>query len=285
MRARLKTALLLLAPLAACQAPQEFPTTLDMTTWSVAALDPETGAVGVAMASCVQNTLADALAALVPGKGAAATQAGFDVNNRNVVFAALQEGLSAEEVIERVTDLAVDSTISRRQYGVVTMDGDGVVRVAGFTGQPMLDGSSTSEGTRWAGVRADPSWGVTVQGNTLVNEKVVSDGLDAFRWEDPTGFNTLTDRLMRALEAGSIAGGDVRCNTETSRQTAATAMIVAARGTDAPYATERIGMSDQGTAAAPWLAISVTVPRGGDNPLLELRRRYDEWRREAGAQR
>ena len=90
---------------------------------------------------------------------------------------------------------------------------------------------------------------------------------------------------MRALEAGSWAGGDVRCNNETSRQTAATAMIVAARGTDQPYATERLGMSDQGTPASPWLAISVAVGRGEDNPLLELRRRYDAWRREGGAGR
>jgi uncharacterized Ntn-hydrolase superfamily protein len=276
MRAPSWTTLLLLAPLAACAEP-DYPTTLDMTTWSVVAIDPETGDVGVAMASCVQNTLADALGALVPGKGAAATQAAFDIGNRNRVFEALKEGLTAEAVIQRVTDPATDERLGSRQYGVVTMRGD-TVRTAGYTGQPMLDGSSTSAGTRWAGVRADAKAGVSVQGNTLVNEAVVADGLDAFRWEDPTGFNWLTDRLMRALEAGSVAGGDVRCNTATSRQTAATAMIIAARGTDQPYATERIGMSDQGTPAAPWLAISYTVARGADNPLLELRRRYDAWR-------
>src|SRR5688500_7689422 len=76
MRAAMRT-LLLLAPLAACHAPQPFvgqSNTLDMT-WSVVAADPATGDVGVAMASCVPGTLADALAALVPGKGAAATQA------------------------------------------------------------------------------------------------------------------------------------------------------------------------------------------------------------------
>ena len=130
---------------------------------------------------------------------------------------------------------------------------------------------------------ADPLWGVTVQGNTLVNERVVADGLEAFRQEDPTGFNTLSDRLMRALEAGSVAGGDVRCNDETTRQTAAMAFIVVARGSDPPYATASIGMSDQGTSAAPWLAISVRGERGADNPLLELRLRYDRWRRGAGA--
>jgi uncharacterized Ntn-hydrolase superfamily protein len=251
-----------------------------MTTWSVAAIDPVTGDVGVASASCVPS-FADALAALVPGKGAAATQAALDIGNRNVVYAAIQEGLTAEQVIARVTDPSVDQQTDRRQYGVVTLN-DGVVHVAGFTA-PSREGTTGDPGetTRWAGVMADASMGVTVQGNTLANDAVVGNGLDAFRWEDPTGFNTLADRLMRALEAGSVAGGDVRCNDGTTRQTAAMAFIVVARGGDDPYGTEAIGMSDQGTSAAPWLAISVRGKRGGDNPLLELRLRYDRWRRGA----
>lgn len=273
---------LLLGPLVllhACQGVVRQPTTLEMTTWSVAAIDPLTGDVGVASASCVPS-FADALAALVPGKGAGATQASFDIDNRNVVYNAIREGLTAEEVIARVTDPSVDQDTDRRQYGVVTLN-DGVVYTAGFTA-PSLEG--TTEGTegaeRWAGIMADAGMGVTVQGNTLVNEAVVADGLDAFQWEDPTGFNELPDRLMRALEAGSVAGGDVRCNDETTRQTAAMAFIVVARGGDEPYATEAIGVSDQGTSAAPWLAISVRGKRGGDNPLLELRLRYDQWRRQ-----
>ena len=273
-------ALVVLA-ITACDGAPDLPKTLDMTTWSVAAIDPETGDVGVAAASCVPS-FADALAALVPGKGAAATQAGFDIDNRNVVYDALLEGLTAEEIIERVTDPEVDSMTNRRQYGVVTLH-DGVVHVAGFTTPTRLGTTGEPEPTRWAGVMADPTWGVTAQGNTLVNERVVADGLQAFRWEDPTGFNTLADRLIRALEAGSWAGGDVRCNDDTTRQTAAMAFIVVARGNDPPYATERIGMTDQGTDAAPWLAISVRGERGGDNPLLELRLRYDRWRRGADA--
>ena len=255
--------------------------TLEMTTWSVAAIDPLSGDVGVASASCVPS-FADALAALVPGKGAGATQASFDINNRNVVYNAIQEGLTAEEVIARVTDPSVDQETDRRQYGVVTLN-DGVVHTAGFTA-PSREGitEGTEGAERWAGIMADVEMGVTVQGNTLVNEAVGADGLEAFQWEDPTGFNELSDRLMRALEAGSVAGGDVRCNNETTRQTAAMAFIVVARGGDEPYATEAIGMSDQGTSAAPWLAISVRVERGGDNPLLELRLRYDQWRRESG---
>ena len=64
--------------------------TMEMTTWSVVAVDPLSGDVGVASASCVPS-FADALAALVPGKGAAATQASFDIDNRNVVYEAIKE--------------------------------------------------------------------------------------------------------------------------------------------------------------------------------------------------
>lgn len=84
---------------------------------------------------------------------------------------------------------------------------------------------------------------------------------------------------MRALEAGSAAGGDVRCNQSSVRQTAAAAVILVARGTDPPYATANIGTTDAGTAKAPWLNLSVRAEIGADNPLLELRRQYDRWRR------
>lgn len=251
--------------------------TLDMTTWSVVGVDAKTGDVGVAMSSCVPNTLADALAALVPGKGAAATQAAFDVDNRNRVFAALKEGKSATEIIALVSDSATDARLGSRQYGVVTMK-NGKAETAGFTGKPMLDGATGPNPARWAGVRGDAAMGVSAQGNTLVSAAVVEGALAAFVRTDKDGRNTLADRLMRGVEAGSAAGGDVRCNTDSVRQTAATSMILVARGKDEPYATEKIGMSDQGTSKAPWLAISVTVAKGGPNPLVELRQRYDAWR-------
>ena len=94
-----KTSVLLASLLlASCDTTQtsEFPSELDMTTWSIVAVDPETGDVGVAVSSCV-TVFGDAVAALVPGKGAAATQAGFNIDNRNRVFEAINEGLTAEE--------------------------------------------------------------------------------------------------------------------------------------------------------------------------------------------
>lgn len=256
----------------------EYPTEMDMTTWSIVGVDPKTGDVGVAVASCVPSH-GDAVAALVPGKGAAATQAGFDVRNRNKVFEAIKAGLTAEAVIAQVTDPAWDKQTDRRQYGVLTMH-DGFVRAAGFT-TPVRQGAIVGEDgvSRYAGVMADPSRGVSAQGNTLASHEVVQRPLDAYRWDDPAGFNRLSDRLMRAIEAGSIAGGDVRCNQESVRQTTSMAAILVARGTDPPYATENIGMTDAGTDKAPWLNLSVRTERGAENPLLELRRQYDRWRR------
>lgn len=271
--------LVLAVPLAACAPdPTTYPTGMDMTTWSIVGIDPKTGDVGVAVASCVTRQ-GDAVAALVPGKGAAATQAGFDIKNRNKVFEAIKQGLTAEEVIAQVTDPKWDSETDRRQYGVLTMH-DGFVRAAGFT-TPTRQGMTAGEDgvRRFAGVMADPSRGVSSQGNTLASAEVVQRPLDAYRWEDPAGFNMLADRLMRALEAGSIAGGDVRCNQGSVRQTASMAAILVARGSDPPYATENIGMTDASTNKAPWLNLSVLADRSGDNPLLELRRQYDRWRR------
>lgn len=273
------TSFLAVLAVAACaDRPAELPRTLDMTTWSVVAVDPATGDVGVAVSSCVP-TFGDAVAALVPGKGAAATQAGFDVDNRNRVFEAIQEGLTAEEVILRVIDPAWDTAVDRRQYGVLTLH-DGLVHAAGFT-TPSRQGITRGDdgGERYAGVMSDPSHGVSSQGNTLESAEVVAAPLDAYRWEDPAGFNALPDRLMRALEAGSVAGGDVRCNQGNIRQTTSMAAILVARGGDEPYATESIGMTDAGTPDAPWLALSVHTERLAENPLLELRRQYDAWRR------
>jgi uncharacterized Ntn-hydrolase superfamily protein len=279
MRAR-RLSLATFLALAACTPELQYPTQMDLTTWSVVGVDPANGDVGVAVASCVPS-YGDAVAALVPGKGAAATQAAFDVRNRNRVFESIQEGATAEEVILRVTDPAWDSELHRRQYGVVTLH-DELVHVAGYT-TPLRQGTKRQEdgSTRFAGVMTDASRGVSAQGNTLESPEVVSAPLDAFRWEDPAGFNWLSDRLMRALEAGSVAGGDVRCNDERVRQTAASAAILVARGGEVPYAAESIGMTDAGTPQAPWLALSVQTERMAENPLLELRRQYDAWRRTA----
>ncbi|MDX1616748.1 MAG: DUF1028 domain-containing protein [Candidatus Promineifilaceae bacterium] len=240
---------------------------LPTNTWSIVAADGRSGDVGLAAASCVPNLHADAVGALVPGTGVAAIQALWTLDNRNQVFDMLQAGESAAVIVDRMSDAEYDAEADLRQYGIVTIHNN-QLEVAAYTG---------TANQIWAGDQQNTQLGVTVQGNLLVGEAVVADAMRAFARDEP-GFNTLPDRLMRALEAGSVAGGDVRCNNEQVTQTAATAFILVARGGDEPYAAENIGLTDAGTPAAPWLALSVAEPRFGPNPLIDLRRQYDRWR-------
>ena len=128
MTARAFACLTVLA--AGCGPP---PTGLDLSTWSIAALDPVSGDVGVAVASCVPNAHADAVAALVPGVGVAVTQARWHLGNRNRVYEALIDGIQAEAIIDSVANPEADAELGYRQYGVVTLTRD-AVGIAGFTG-------------------------------------------------------------------------------------------------------------------------------------------------------
>jgi uncharacterized Ntn-hydrolase superfamily protein len=238
-----------------------------LNTWTIVAADPATGDVGVTGASCVPMPI-DAIAALVPGRGAAATQAFFDLDNRNKVYELLRAGESAAQIVKTVSDGSFDSGANDRQYGVVTLRG-GKAETAGFTGKNAI---------AWAGSQQDDSRAVAVQGNILAGPAVVTDAMDAFSTDVPDGRNELADRLMRALEAGSAAGGDVRCNNARVRQTAAAAFILVARGGDAPYAARNIGITDKAKPTAPWLALSVSEREFGPNPVTALRKDYDAWR-------
>ena len=234
------------------------------STWSVVAADPATGEVGVASASCVPVAI-DGLASLVPGKGVAATQAAFDIANRDRVFELLQDGKSADEIIATVT--GDDTGKDDRQYGIITII-DGGVQIAGFTGKNNGD---------WAGDRqGDFPYPVTAQGNILESEEVVQAALDAFQ-DESVGPLTLSDRLMRALEAGSAAGGDTRCN-RVVQQTASAAFIMVAQGDEAPFAAPDFGQATTDIATSPSLHLSVSNQVGGPNPIIELREHYDEWR-------
>jgi hypothetical protein len=123
-------------------------------------------------------------------------------------------------------------------------------------------------------------YAVSVQGNTLESEAVVSDALAAFLATD-IGSVELSDRLMRALEAASAAGGDRRCNNQSGfQQTAEAAFIMVAKAGH-PSFTLPIGQEPSpNDPTLPWLYISVIEAKGGPNPLLELRSRYNAWRSE-----
>jgi hypothetical protein len=111
-------------------------------TWSVIAIDKNSGQVIIASATCVPQAtfpqraptpardLMDVQAVIVPGVGVAACQAAVDNTRRNqmLVFEELKKGTAPAKIIEL---LQQDPDIERRQFGILDVQG----RAAGFSGK------------------------------------------------------------------------------------------------------------------------------------------------------
>lgn len=158
------------------------------STFSIVAYDTQSGDLGIGVQSKYFS-----VGPVVPwaeaGVGAIATQAFVNVSYGPRGLLLLKEGLSVDEVIERLT--GDDEGKDRRQLGIVDARGN----AASYTGPNC---------THWAGGRVGE--GYAVQGNILEGEGVVDSMVEAF--ESAPG--ELAERLMAALEAGEKAGGDAR---------------------------------------------------------------------------
>jgi uncharacterized Ntn-hydrolase superfamily protein len=124
-----------------------------------------------------------------PHLGAVATQAYANPRYGPEGLALLREGLSANEVVERLT--SGDDGRDHRQLGVV----DAAGRAATFTGSECLE---------WAGGRTGP--GYAAQGNILVSAGTVDAIAETF--ESSSG--SLVERFLDCLDAAQAAGGDRR---------------------------------------------------------------------------
>lgn len=229
-------------------------------TWSVIGADPDTGEVGVAVASCVPGEVV-VVPVLVPGVGAAASQAALNPASGDQLVTALQSGQPAEQVIASVTSPAFDPMAQQRQFGTVTLNGTS----AGFTGSSNPSAALSAQ---------NASNTASVQGNTLAGDAVVNDALAAFDATD----GPLADRLLAALTAGSEAGGDSRCGSRTA---SSAALIVAQRDDPVWNATSAGFTVDVATVPTPSTYVSV-VPAGAQNAVYELTDAYQEARQEAG---
>lgn len=185
----------LAAPAAAQEPPssplEQVATELVYHTFSIAAVDPETGESGVAVTTrnaCVGNAVPWVRA----GVGAVATQAWSRLEYGHELLDILEAGTSPEEALAQ--RLAADENRERRQVGVIGLDG----RSAQFTGE----GTSA-----WAGHRAGTHF--VAQGNLLVGPEVIDAVAEAFTASEGSGRH-LSDRLIEAMEAGQAAGGDAR---------------------------------------------------------------------------
>ena len=157
-------------------------------TFSIVAVDPSAGQVGVAVQSKYF-----AVGTVVPwvraGIGAVATQALGVARYGPEILDALEAGIRPAAAIKKA--LSDDPQADERQIGVIHADGE----VANHTGSKCFD---------WAGGRTGANF--SVQGNILAGKEVVDKMASAFL--DTSG--SLAEKLISSLEAGQAAGGDSR---------------------------------------------------------------------------
>jgi uncharacterized Ntn-hydrolase superfamily protein len=157
-------------------------------TCSIVALDAS-GAFGVAVASRFF-----AVGALCPairnGKGALSTQALINPRYACAGLNALDEGVEAGQVVERL--IASDPGREARQLHVI----DAAGRTAAHTGRECIP---------WCGHRSGPSY--SVAGNMLAGSAVLEETARVYELESSRPF---AERLILAMQAGEAAGGDKR---------------------------------------------------------------------------
>jgi uncharacterized Ntn-hydrolase superfamily protein len=160
----------------------------DVATFSIVAVDLETGDLGVSVASKFL-----AVGAVVPwanaGAGAVATQSYANVAYGPDGIGLMREGLSAAQALERL--ISADDGRDQRQVGLVDARGG----AAAYTGVSCH---------AWAGHQTGA--GFACQGNLLTGPETTAAMAAAFAGSA----GPLGDRLLAALEAGDIAGGDRR---------------------------------------------------------------------------
>ncbi len=174
-----------------------------IATFSLVARDPETGDLGVAVASKFL-----AVGAVVPtavaGIGAVATQSYANTTYGPRAIELLRQGTTPEVIARTFED--GDADFANRQFGIVAATGESVTRTG-------------SECQAWAGGVAGQDF--AAQGNILAGPEVVAAlvaGLDARSLAFP-------ERLVAALSNADAAGGDIR-----GRQSAALLIVGEGKG-------------------------------------------------------
>jgi uncharacterized Ntn-hydrolase superfamily protein len=161
-----------------------------LATFSIVAIDPATGDLGVAVASRYF-----AVGSVVPwadaNVGAVATQANVNVGYGPRALELLRQGLTAQQVMDKL--FAEDTFPGKDGRQVAIVDAKGNIAVV--TGDGAQD---------WKGHRLGATW--SAQGNILVGPHVVEAMGKAF---DSTN-DELAEKLYAALKAGDEAGGDSR---------------------------------------------------------------------------
>ena len=169
-------------------------------TFSIVAMDSNTGEVGSAGASCVDLTnfpgLDDHfLGELFPGLGAINSQAWYNQTNQINARNRMNAGDTPDEIIDWLVNNDVSGQPGLRQYGIVAKV-NGSPETAAHTGSSTDDYKNHITGPNYS-----------IQGNILLGQEVL-DSMEA-RFLNAEG--DLACKLMAALQGANIIGADSRC--------------------------------------------------------------------------
>jgi uncharacterized Ntn-hydrolase superfamily protein len=160
-----------------------------MSSMGIVGFDPETGEVGIAMASRFFAVGYIAIHAR-GGVGAIATMGGSPYRDAGRMLDWLESGMSPDQVLERLRE-------SYDDIGQIV-----IVDTQGRTAATTSEGSS-----EWKGHRTGENYATA--GNILAGPQVVDGFAETFEETARSGL-PLAERLMMALEAADRAGGDAR---------------------------------------------------------------------------
>jgi len=167
-------------------------------TFSIVCRDPATGELGVAVQSHWFS-----VGSIVPwaeaGVGAVATQSFVDPSYGKNGLDLMRSGKSAPDALKEL--LAKDEAREVRQVGMIDSQG----RVDSWTGKNDIQAAGHIVGQNFA-----------VQANLMLNEQIWPAMAHAFE----TTKGDLADRMLAALDAAQLAGGDIR-----GRQSAALIVV------------------------------------------------------------
>ena len=171
-------------------------------TYSIVALDPESGELGIGIQSRAFRSGAVVPWAL-PGVGAVASQAFSEKSYGPLGLELMRVGKAPEQALAGL--VAADPLAANRQVSMLAADGTAAVHTG--------DGCIPSAGHRIGA-------GVTAQANCVEGPQVWESMVDAFLGAE----GSLQRRLLEALDAAEASGGDWR-----GRQ-AAGILVVPAKG-------------------------------------------------------
>lgn len=162
-------------------------------TFSIVAIDPETGQIGSAGASCIAGSII--ISDIHPGLGAIHTQSYWTGINQNYASNLMEMGYSPDDIIDSLISNDSGNNSSIRQYGVVSIY-DNEVRSSAFTGENCFDYKGHILGETYA-----------IQGNILLGSEVLEEMENRFLNTD----GELSEKLMASLQGANIPGADIRC--------------------------------------------------------------------------